>query len=103
MSQHYFETTCKGKHITVLVGWDYGAQGFFMVIEDEEYEVIWSNLLHAKNPFPKTLEPFLKVLEKIHITMPQPMIHEVIQDSIDNIDDHKMIAHAIENGQYIRW
>lgn len=103
MSQHGFETIHAGERTDITLGWDASLQGFFMVIEKPSDEDVpfWCNLIDAEVSHPKTLQPFLKVLDVLGITLPPEMIEEVTREGIENVGN-KQVMHSIENGVYAR-
>lgn len=103
MSQHVFATVHQGERTEVTLGWDASLQGFFMVIEkpSDIDAPFWCNLIDAEVTHPKTLEPFLKVLEELGIILPLEMIEEVKCDGVENVGN-KQIMHSIEKGIYSR-
>lgn len=92
MSQHRFSTTHNGEKTRLLMGWDKPLQGYFLVIEkaSDEDEPFYSNLLHAENPYPKTLEPFLEVLENLGIQVPLKMVNAVQEDGKNDIGNKEI-------------
>ena len=81
------------------MGWDRPLQGFFMVIEKESKdEPLWSNLDQDES-HPKTLEPFMQVLNQYGISLPEEMLNSVKQDGEDNIGN-KSVIHCLNSLGY---
>lgn len=88
MSRHSFSAGYSGEGIDVVMGWDPHLQGYFMYVErhdgpgdDSEESFIFSNLHHAKDSHPKTLDPFLAVLSRLEIDVPTDIISDVQNDA----------------------
>lgn len=108
MSQHMFNT-CRlledekrEEIISVTMGWDKPLQYFFMVIDGDDEEPLWSNL-DQPEPFQKDLELYKEVLQKFNlkISVPQQMFDEVLADKEINAGN-KLVSHKIEYGNYVR-
>ncbi|AUR52060.1 hypothetical protein [Aquella oligotrophica] len=102
MSQHHFYTTHQSQKTHVLMGWDRPLQGYFMVIEKGEMqdEPYWSNLSQEES-HPKTLLPFIVVLEQLNIKIPQRMIIEIMEDGANNAGN-KEVIHVLNDFGYMR-
>lgn len=81
MSQHSFS---HGQY-EILCGWDRPLQGFFLVIEDvnSREDVAYSNL-YEKVSHPNTFKPFLDVLKRFSIPMPDGLLVALEQDKAEN-------------------
>lgn len=86
MTQHYYETTCRGRPVGVVLGWDRPLHGFFMDVEyldvlpDEEFAYSSLHESSAK-AHPRSLRPFLGVLHRLDITLPLAMLRAVQMDA----------------------
>lgn len=104
MSQHIFYTIHNDELISILMGWDKPLQGYFMVIDKPDLgldEPFWSNLINNNPNYPKTLDPFLKILSKLKITVPKQMIDEILADGDQNLGN-KEVLHSFYDGMYKR-
>lgn len=108
MSQHTFNTCrllkdqSREEIITITMGWDRPLQYFFMVIEGDDDEPLWSNL-DQPEAFQKDLELYKKVLHDFNfkIPVPQQMLDEVLADK--EIDaGNKLVIHKILYEDYVR-
>ncbi len=85
MSQHHFDTEFNGRPVHIQMGWDKPLQGFYMYVEytdvpeDEDEEFLFNNLYHVPS-HPIMIEPFLDVLKKHRISVPEAMIAAVRED-----------------------
>lgn len=81
MSQHTF----KHDQYDILCGWDRPLQGFFLVIEDVNNcdEVAYSNIYEMVS-HPATFEPYLEVLKRFSIPMPDGLLVALEQDKAEN-------------------
>jgi hypothetical protein len=103
MSRHFFETTYKGKPISILMGYDRPMNGFYMVIDytheaDDGY--IYSNLSNT-DAYPKGLETYRKKLNELGIQVPDEIFKELESDQRRKIGN-KTVRHSVVNGQYQR-
>jgi len=96
MSQHYFNaTTSDGMPVVVLTGWDRPLSGFFLVIshantmsmnDQELYSngltdgYLFSNLDYDGEAHPKDFDAFTGILNSYGITLPQPMLDDLLLD-----------------------
>lgn len=103
MSQHHFYTQHDSVITHVLMGWDRPLQGFFMVIEKEKDldHPFWSNLSETDHPHPRTLNPFLEVLDQLSIAIPTPMIEALLEDQRSNTGN-KQVIHRLTSQGYVR-
>jgi len=105
MSQHIYKTAYHGQPIEILLGYDKPMDGYFMVIEftdpaiDDDF-YLYSNLFEDE-PFVPTLDRYLAVLSNLGITLPQPIIEEVLEDG-RNKAGSKCVLHSIGNKEYVR-
>lgn len=99
MSQHHFFTEHEGQKTHVLMGWYRPLQGYFLVIDKEfdEDAPYWSNLNCAIS-HPKQLTPFLHVLKKKHIALPEPMMAALRLDAAENTGNKQMIHRITSKG-----
>lgn len=103
MSRHVFETVHEGQYFSITMGWDVPIQGYFMVIEtrDDGDQPFYSNLNDIG--FTQDLSYYLNVLKHFGLTVPTPMLDELVEDAKNNIQD-KLVAHEItKSGEYCRW
>ncbi len=100
MSQHHFFTEHEGKKTHVLMGWDRPLQGYFLVIhkESDRDGLYWSNL-DSEESHPKTLQPFIDVLQKFTIVLPEEMIRAIQRDAEQNIGNRQVI-HQLTLNRY---
>jgi hypothetical protein len=93
MSQHHLSVQHEGVNTHILMGWDRPLQGYFLVIEKDtdEDEPFWSNLIHADEPHPKSIEPFLKVLQDLNINIPDSMIEALEEDGRTNAGNREVM------------
>ena len=91
MSQHLFRSkTGAGLPVDVLCGWDRPLQGFFLVIEETEGDVdepLFSNLDQPIS-HPPTFAPWLAVLQRTGITIPDSLLANLAGDQRDNVGGH---------------
>ncbi|SUO96751.1 hypothetical protein [Suttonella ornithocola] len=87
MSQHRLRTTVNGQPMFVMSGWDNQLQTFFLTIEDEKGEVIYSDI--DDMPFTVLgLQPiqcfdfFVEKAEKYGVILPEPMIEAIKEDQV---------------------
>ena len=89
MSRHYFDATIDDKPVFVIAGWEPSPQNyFFLDIQkaDEEEEVfVYSNFYDEKHCQPTTFDPFVAILSAYGITLPQPMIIDIMDDANHNV------------------
>lgn len=102
MSQHHFYTIHQDQKTHVLMGWDRPLQGYFMVITKgkECIEPFWSNLSQEES-HPKTIMPYIAVLDQFSIKIPQQMIIEILEDGANNVGN-KVVVHTLDNSGYSR-
>ncbi len=81
MSQHTFEHG----HYSVLCGFDRPMQGFFLVIEDDrnDEDVAYSNL-YEKVSHPTSFDPFVAVLHRFGIPIPDGLLVALDEDQKAN-------------------
>ena len=88
MSQHIFRSkTGAGLPVDVICGWDTQHQGFFLVIEETEGDVdepLYSNLDEALS-FPPTFAPWLAVLQRTGIAIPDGLLENLARDQRENV------------------
>lgn len=104
MSQHSFETTYKGRPISIVAGWDKPLQGFYLFIElldatgddDEEEEdyYLYSNLgdaeLAAYYGLPPTFDYFVNKLTSFGLKIPDRMYDEIMKDQRQNVVNRRV-------------
>ncbi len=104
MSRHFFESDYKGTPVTVLLGYDQEHDGYFMVIEptdaESHYDYLYTNLFEG-DPFPRTLDRFIHVLNELGIFIPTEVIMEVAADGNAKINN-KDVFHEINAGNHLR-
>lgn len=80
------------------MGWDRPLGVFFMVIEKPSQESLdepyWSNI-YCHGSHPKTLDPFIFVLDGFRIELPREMVEEIKKDGIENVGNKKVIYRRI--------
>lgn len=81
MSQHTFQHG----HYSILCGFDRPLQGFFLVIDDDQNsdDVAYSNL-YEKVSHPDTFAPFIEVLNRFSIPIPDGLLIELEKDQEAN-------------------
>lgn len=99
MSQHIYKTVHSGRPVQVLMGWDRPLQGFFLVIEYLDKALYENNYLYSNIDdmsldcaLPKALRPFLDRLATFGISVPQPMLQQVLADQAANAGN-KLVNH----------
>ncbi|HET9645872.1 MAG TPA: hypothetical protein VFP68_21520 [Burkholderiaceae bacterium] len=104
MSQHYFQTTCKGEPVWVLMGWDRPLQGYFLMIEAIQRDAyIYSNLEDPKLRqcfgLPPALDYFLGKLRELGVEVPARMIDEIKSDGDKDLGHRHVVYDADGNIQ----
>jgi hypothetical protein len=93
MSQHFFDTTCNGRAVYIMAGWDRPLRGVF-VLERGTDEVIYSNLedpaLARSMGFASSIDYFADKLATIHLAMPPAMIREIEKDTALNVGNRQV-------------
>ncbi len=100
MSQHKYKTCLEKQEVTVLMGWDRPLQYFYLVIDANDSDPVWSNL-DLRNPYQNDLTLYKKVLNQHGITVPEQMFSEILQDKELDVGN-KTVTHSIINGEYRR-
>lgn len=114
MSQHRFTTECNGSPISILMGYDYPLDGYFMVIErlstgtddvsdDKDHEAdeyLYSNLYEVES-HPKSLACYQQKLAELNIEVPAQMLEEIIEDRAQRVGN-KFVRHSFIDGVYFR-
>ena len=96
MSQHRFQTEDReGRPIEVLMGWDRPLQGFFLVIQRPNDDIVYSNLVDGAldrwNGLPPTLDHFVDELRRRQIQVPQRMLNEIRLDGERNAGNREVL------------
>lgn len=106
MSRHLFKTKLEGRPISVDMGWDRPLRGFFMVVQRDdaniEEETFLYDNLSMVDSHPCTLNPFLEELTRLNIAIPDEMVKEIRQDSVENVGNKCVEHRKDENGGYMR-
>lgn len=105
MSRHTVLVSYKGVPAQVVLGWDRPLQGFhaglyyregFPVVdegsEDEESEVIWSNLyMPPAQAHPQDLTGFIEALKEFGVVLPESVVRAVLDDKVVNRGNFDMM------------
>jgi hypothetical protein len=89
MSQHFFETTtADGVEVTVIIGYDRPLDHVFMIVEDPNGKMLYSNLT---DPHVGTVQCevdyYRPILASFGITLPEGIYRDVAKDQIDRVGD----------------
>lgn len=100
MSQHYFDTTCAGEPVLVLMGWDRPLQGYFMVIESARRgKYLYSNLadraLARCAGLSRSLDYFVEKLRELGVSVPARMLSEIRADAGSNVGN-RLVAYGVD-------
>lgn len=107
MSQHFFDGTCKGVPVTVMMGWDRPLSQFFLVVqhrqdaiagenaecEDGDEGIIYSNL-NELLPRSLGLGHFRSKLTTLGIAVPEAMFEQVLLDEAGNVGNRCVVYEA---------
>ena len=89
MSNHTFVTQQTGQSLVINIGWDRPLQGHFMTIHKAGGARLYSNLddkaLKKTMGLSPNIDPFISVLTKYSIRLPQALIDRVNSDRIEDI------------------
>jgi hypothetical protein len=104
MSEHFFETTtADGIAVTVFLGYDRPLDHVFMLIEDPNGKMLYSNLTdpHA-GTVQCEVDYYRPILASFGITLPEGIFREVEQDQIDRVGNrdvfHFMLGKKPDHG-----
>jgi len=111
MSQHIFSTTTQdGIEVTVQAGWDKPLDGYYLVVErddglggseeegDEGY--LFTNLsLPPAETHPKSFNPFIEVLLRLGVQIPNEMLSEILRDGAMKIGNRRVTWNQSGEGE----
>lgn len=99
MSQHHYACTWKGQPITIMMGWDRPLQGYFMVIEHDDFNgddegFIYSNLndpeLKPSRGMSQSVGYLLERLIGLGLKVPQRMLDAIEADAKVNAGNREV-------------
>lgn len=107
MSRHHFHTTHENRQVQVVIGWDRRLEGYFMTVERldvdhiSDEDIFLFNNLECTESHPASLDPFLKALEKLNISLPDKIYSEMEADKYNDVGN-KLVEWRTRNGDLDR-